>query len=275
MNIFGGLILKNRNLFAQTPAIPTPKGPFIILSEVDSTNNYAMAKLHAGLLTHGTSLLALHQSAGKGQRGKQWFTKPGENITMSTVFSLPHLLSPPILTQVQSYPFTLSAAVALGCYDFIKAFSVPDISIKWPNDLYIGDRKAGGVLIENIYRSGDWLWTIIGIGINLNQYDFAVLDNRAISVANITGVSYNQAKSGRMLQHFLRSRFDSLSTTPHTDIIAEYNSNLYKRGEQVKLRKSNAVFTTTISEVTIDGNLLTSDTIQRSFAWGEVEFVSG
>lgn len=261
-------------MFAQTPAIPPPSGPFIILSEVDSTNNYAMAKLHAGLLPHGSSLLALHQFAGKGQRGKQWLTSTGENITMSTVFSLPHSLSSSISNQLQAYPFVLSAALALGCYDFIKAFKVPDISIKWPNDIYIGDRKAAGILIENIYRSGDWLWAIAGTGINLNQHDFSALDNRATSIANITGVTYKLGSSGKMLQQFLHTRFSALATIPHSEILEEYNSNLYKRGKQVKLRKSNAVFSTTITEVTIDGNLVTNDTIQRSFAWGEVELIT-
>src|SRR5688572_17852040 len=110
MNIFGGSYYsKNKNLFAQTLADNVPRGPFIILSLVESTNNYAMAKLHAGMVIPGTCFLALDQTAGKGQRGRSWVVNPGENITMSAVL------------QPFSYkPFLFSAAVALGCYDFTK-----------------------------------------------------------------------------------------------------------------------------------------------------------
>ena len=261
-------------MFAQTPAIPTPLGPFIILSEVDSTNNYAMAKLHAGMLQHGTTLLAIFQSAGKGQRGKQWYSGSGENITMSTVYSLPHSLSPSYLLKLQSFPFLLSASVALGCYDFIKAFSIADITIKWPNDIYIGDRKAGGILIENIYRSNEWMWAIAGIGINLNQQDFSGLINPATSLSSITGKSYNLHQCGRSLQRSVEGRFNAFEHTSESAIVAEYNSILYKRGEKVKLRKQNTLFSTTINQVTIDGELVTTDSMEHRFKWGEVEFVT-
>ncbi len=112
-------------MFAQTFANHAPIGPFIILSKVDSTNNYAMAKLHARMVSAGTCFQAVEQTAGKGQRGKDWIVKPGENITMS------------VAVQPSLYmPFIYSAAAALACFDFIKNLVNDEVYIKWPNDIY-------------------------------------------------------------------------------------------------------------------------------------------
>jgi BirA family biotin operon repressor/biotin-[acetyl-CoA-carboxylase] ligase len=167
----GVIILKNRNLFPQSLANHNPTGPFIILSHVESTNNYAMAKVHSGINVPETCFLAFSQTAGKGQRGKQWNTAAGENITMSIILSAP---------AHKTNPFVFSAGMALACYDFIKEINIEDVSIKWPNDVYIGDRKAGGILIETVYKGSSWEWAIVGIGINMNQIQFDGLGNKAV-----------------------------------------------------------------------------------------------
>ena len=128
-------------MLPHTPVFPPIGQPFIILPSVDSTNNYAMAQSRAGLAMHGTAYLAMEQTNGKGQRGKSWTSKPGENIMLSVV------LEPKGLTIGNQ--FILSASVALACYDFLKKYTDPEMTrIKWPNDLYWQDRKAGGVLVE-------------------------------------------------------------------------------------------------------------------------------
>lgn len=261
-------------MFAQTLPPAAPQRPFIILSTVDSTNNYAMAKLHASVLPHGTSLLALEQTAGKGQRGKQWLSAYGQNITMSTAFSIPHSFSADIITKIQSYPFLFSAAVALGCYDFIKACGVHDIKIKWPNDLYIGDRKAGGILIENIHRSSQWIWAVAGVGINLNQHHFDTAANKAISLSEITNRQFDVITAAQTLHRCLHQRISWLNTSHPQTVLLEYNQHLYKRNEPVRLKKNNAVFTTTITRVDLEGRLHSTDVIDRNFTVGEVEFVS-
>jgi BirA family biotin operon repressor/biotin-[acetyl-CoA-carboxylase] ligase len=249
-------------LFAQTLADNLPIWPFIVLSKVESTNNYAMAKLHARLLDHGTCLLALEQTAGKGQRGKQWTTRPGENITMSTV------LQPP------SYkPFVYSAAIALSCYDFIKALGADNVKVKWPNDIYIGDRKAAGILIENIYHADRWEWAVAGTGINLNQEEFPPELSRAISVKQATGLSYDLTVSGRLLHKCIRSRHEWVKSVSSVEVMDEYNAMLYKRGEKLRLKHGSIVFDTVIDRVEEDGSLISNDVIERRFVVGEVEFL--
>src|SRR5690242_12101775 len=118
--------------------------PLIALPEVDSTNNYAMARIAEGPVKEGTTWFAWKQTAGKGQRGRPWQSQPGENVLLSTVLR-PFRLLP-------SQQFMLSAAVALGVSDLVSMYAGAAVKIKWSNDVYIGDKKAGGVLIENVIR---------------------------------------------------------------------------------------------------------------------------
>ena len=266
MNIFGVIILKNRNLFSQTSAVHSPQIPFIIVSQVDSSNNYAMAKLHSGLLHNGTAILALHQTAGKGQRGRQWRTAAGENITMSTVFDAS------MLETAARFPFIIAATAALGCYDFYKDLQAQDVTIKWPNDVYIGDRKAGGILIENILKGNVIKWTVIGTGINLNQTEFEGL-SKATSLTLSTGRSYDIIDMGRKLQRSIYKRFAQIKDVWPIVIMQEFNSVLYKAGSEVRLKKNNIVFSTRIVNVSLDGDLVTFNQLEQRFKVGEVEFV--
>jgi BirA family transcriptional regulator, biotin operon repressor / biotin---[acetyl-CoA-carboxylase] ligase len=256
-------------LFAQTFANHTPITPFIILSITESTNNYAMAKLHAGMVDHGTCFLAVEQTHGRGQRGKQWLSNPGDNITMSTTFAPAAAIS----ANVTAFPFVLSAAMALGCYDFIKDSGLNAISIKWPNDVYVGDRKAAGLLIENSYRGSTWDWAVVGTGVNINQESFPPVANKAVSFKMITGQHYNTIKLGKRLFTALVHRFDRLKTDPIAAVLDEYNSHLYRKGEQVKLKKGNIVFTARIDGVSANGELIATTATEQLYNVGEVEFI--
>lgn len=231
-----------------------------------------MAKLHDGMLCHGTALLALEQTKGKGQRGKEWLTAPGQNITMSTAISLKSALPAADLAKWRQFPFLLSVCTALSCYDFIKAAGVDNVSIKWPNDLYIDDRKAGGILIENILRSGNWEWAVIGTGINVNQQYFPAL-TKATSLGLATGKSFEVINTARILHGYLLHPFTGSWDLSSEALLERYNGLLYKKDQQIKLRKDNIVFATTLREVTADGQLVTADSLERRFSVGEVEFV--
>lgn len=228
-----------------------------------------MAKLHAGMVEHPTCFFAIEQTQGRGQRGKSWLSNPGDNITMSTAFPL----SPGISANVTAFPFVLSAAMALGCYDFIKDFSLPNVSIKWPNDIYLGDRKAAGILIENVYRGNTWDYSVVGTGVNINQESFSADAGRAISFKMVAGLHYDSLKLGRTLFRCLVKRFEQLKKTSPSSVIVEYNNHLYKKGELVKFKKGNMLFTATINGVSQSGELITTAATEQLFNVGEVEFV--
>jgi BirA family biotin operon repressor/biotin-[acetyl-CoA-carboxylase] ligase len=250
--------IKNRNLLPIGHA-------FIELGSVDSTNNYAMAQATSGSAGHGTLYFAHDQWAGKGTRGKTWTSKPGENIVLSAV------LEPVALSSSQT--FVLSAAVALACHDLFSNYAGPDATrIKWPNDLYWNDRKAGGILIENSFRGDRWAFAVVGIGININQTDFPETARNAVSLRQITGQSYNAVQLARELGAFLDRRYRELEASIFTPI-TEYNARLYRLGQNVRLRKGNAVFDTVVTGVSAQGRLHTKDVLEREFSFGEVEWV--
>jgi BirA family biotin operon repressor/biotin-[acetyl-CoA-carboxylase] ligase len=249
---------KNNNSLSH-PAISGVIGnPFIILETVDSTNNYAMQKIQSGQAPHGTTWFAREQTSGKGQRGRSWLTAPNLNIMLSAVIqpSLPG-----------SQQFVLSAAVALACYDFYKNYAAGDVSIKWPNDLYWRDRKAGGILIENVFRGQDWSYAVVGIGININQVQFDPALPNPVSLKQITGKDFDAVELGRELCSCLERRYRQLPG----GILEEYQQVLYKLNQPVTLKKGNVVFETTIRGVSAGGRLITKDSIEREFEFGEVE----
>lgn len=239
--------------------------PFLVLDTVDSTNNYAMGQFHAGLARHGQAYFALHQFAGKGQRGKTWNAAPGENITTSIIL-IPDFPN-------KQHPFLLSASVALSCIDLFSQLGVEDVSIKWPNDIYWRDRKAGGILIENVFRSNEWKAAIAGIGLNINQTLFPQQGGVPVSLKQITGKDHEPMALARELCLKLDDRYNQLAEGNDALLLKEYNSLLYQRGKEVRLKKGNIVFETTIENVSLSGDLITRDTLERSFAFGEVEWV--
>ena len=275
---------------------------FIELPSVDSTNNYAMAQAQARTASHGTLIFAHEQWAGKGQRGKSWTSQPGENIILSLI------LEPGPLPVTQYFP--LSCAIALACLDFFSRYAGPDETrIKWPNDIYWRDRKAGGILIENSLKGDRWAYSIAGMGININQTTFPPTARNPVSLRQITGRSFDAVELARELgacldlryqqflseqpgasdlqSHLSKSQISNpsastsqshipksqISNPPPPSLLEEYNSRLYKRGQSVRLKKENAVFTTEIQGVRPTGELVTRDTLEREFSFGEVEWV--
>lgn len=239
--------------------------PFTELLSVDSTNNYALARAHAGLAQHGEAIFAHEQVAGKGQMGKVWTSGRDENIILSIVTN-PH---PLLLTQ----QFQLSAAVAIGIYDLFAKYAGDDTKIKWPNDLYWQDRKAGGILIESIVGSQEWKWAVIGTGININQTSFPEALINPVSLKQITGKNFDVIALAKELCECINTRFSELMTGGFDSIYTLYLSRLYKRGETVKLKKDSRVFEATIKTVSTSGRLIVEHNIEEEFDFGEIEWV--
>ena len=145
--------------------------PFIELSTIDSTNIYAMDQIKQGLAKSGSCYTADFQTNGKGQHGRVWESSKGQNLLCSYILELNTLDALKNWTPTDQIGF--SAAIALGARAFFAAFAGSETKIKKPNDIYFSDRKAGGILIENLVRGKEWTWTVIGIGMNINQSSFS------------------------------------------------------------------------------------------------------
>lgn len=224
-----------------------------------------MDMVHAGMARHGSAWFAHEQTAGKGQRGKTWLGKPGENIALSVA------LYP--LQWMAAQQFRVSVAAGLACHDLFSKYAGNDTKLKWPNDLYWRDRKTGGVLIENVFAGTHWKCAMVGMGININQVEFHESLKNPASLALVTGENYQAMELALELHERLLNRFEEISSQPFEAVLQEYNSKLFRLNETVKLKKDNAVFETTVKAVNASGQLLTSDTMERTWNFGEVEWV--
>ena len=256
--------------------------PFIALQSIDSTNKYAMGLIHGNQLPegqdepqHGMAIFAREQTSGKGQRGKNWVSEKDANIVLSI------LLNPyPLSIQDQ---FKLSVCVSVSIYEFFYRYAGDETKIKWPNDLYWRDRKAGGILIENVVGSSElrgqsqesaiWKWAVLGIGININQVVFTADLLNPVSLKQITGKNFDPLELAKELCTVLEKNYQLLISGNFENLFNSYLKHLYKKDEKVKLKKNNRVFETIINGVSATGQLITHHSIEERFEFGEVEWI--
>lgn len=251
--------------------------PFIELQTVDSTNNYALTQIHAGLALNGMAIFAHAQVAGKGQRGNKWASSKDENIALSI------LLNPAPLLVAQQ--FQLSACIAIAVCNFFQKYAGEDTRIKWPNDLYWKDRKAGGILIENIVRSMKeevrsmkseealWKWAVAGIGININQTSFPADLVNPVSLKQITGKNFEPVQLAKELCGVIHHYYNELITKGFENILPLYLSHFYKKDEMVKLKKNNRVFEAVIKGISPEGKLIVQHSMEEYFDLGEIQWM--
>ena len=175
--------------------------PLIELSTIDSTNIYAMAQIKAGLAKSGSCYTADFQTNGKGQHGRVWESSKGQNLLCSYILELNTLDALKNWTPADQIGF--SAAIALGVRAFFAAFAGSETKIKKPNDIYFSDRKAGGILIENLVRGTAWTWSVIGIGMNINQNSFtsAALNRVSSNPISLQEITHKIWDVKQMQQH--------------------------------------------------------------------------
>lgn len=263
-------LVKNRNLLPHraTKLIPktgNPVGfPFIELPSVDSTNNYALAKVHAGLAEHGAVFFADEQTNGRGQRGKTWASTAGENIIMSVVLE-------PVWIKVKNQ-FLLSMAVASACHSFFLPYVPNNLTIKWPNDIYWEEKKLGGILIENKVKGNHLVFSIAGIGLNINQSLFERWIPNPVSLAQITGIRFEVKTLAKQLCQCLEEKYTMVRNGETEVLLNEYNKYLLRKNQAVQFRKGNIKFSATLKKVGPDGMLITSDP-ELALRHNEVEWL--
>jgi BirA family biotin operon repressor/biotin-[acetyl-CoA-carboxylase] ligase len=162
------------------------------------------------LAKSGSCYTADFQTNGKGQHGRVWESNKGQNLLCSYILELNTLDALKNWTPADQIGF--SAAIALGARAFFAAFAGSETKIKKPNDIYFSDRKAGGILIENLVRGQEWTWAVIGIGMNINQTEFSPealnsVSSNPISLQEITNQSWDVKK---MQQHLSEALNDAI-----------------------------------------------------------------
>jgi BirA family biotin operon repressor/biotin-[acetyl-CoA-carboxylase] ligase len=192
----------------------------IRLSEVDSTNNYAIHLLANSKPIEGTLIVAETQSKGRGTESNTWESEPGKNLTFSLI------LYPPINADKQ---FFLNKALSLGIHDFLKhALPQNQISIKWPNDIYIEDKKICGILIQNSVSGNNFEYLIAGIGLNVNQQIFLSDAPNPVSMTQLTGCEYSLPEILNSLFQHIAMRYNQVCEEKYNEIEDDYHKVLYQ-----------------------------------------------
>ena len=223
----------------------------IFLNEVESTNTYAMNLLRNVNVAEGAIVHTGNQTQGKGQRGSLWSSEIGSNLTISCVLK-PHFLG-------VKHTFYLSKISALAVYDVMTELlpsSQYDIKIKWPNDILVDKKKIAGILIENNFNHDFLQYSIIGIGINVNQLNFKELSTTATSLQLLTDNEFDKNVVLETLCRQLEKWYLRLKANKFSEIDSEYLNNLFGLHKVCSfLDLENKAIDATISSVTLGGKL--------------------
>lgn len=242
----------------------------IYLDRVSSTNDFlkeyvAKVKPHS----QGTAILAVDQFQGRGQRDNIWFSEPGKNIICSI-----HL-SPIFISANQQFP--LNIGISLGMAKYLQAKCQKTVKIKWPNDIYIENKKVAGILIENTLRGSTIAQSIVGIGININQENFPEgIEQQATSlkIANQQQQDYVLQELSEELFNYLDEAYADLSRVNMTDLLAQYNELLFRRNVPTSFLIGDEEVQGTIEGVCADGKLcVILGTQRRYFQFKEISLV--
>lgn len=233
------------------------------IPETTSTNDDARRPEYR----HGDVVWAERQSAGRGRRGHAWSSPAGENLTFSLV------LEPRFLPAGEQ--FLLSEAVALALVDAFAEFGI-DARIKWTNDIYVGDRKLVGILIEHSYSGPTLARSIAGIGINVNQTQFDPALPNPVSMAVATGRSFARETVLEAFLAAMERRYGQLERGDAQALQADYRARMYRLGEMHPFRFPDGTPTrAAIRGVRPTGELLLEhdDGSVRAYLFREIEFV--
>ena len=230
---------------------------------LDSTNNEARRLLTRGPVVNGMTLLARHQEEGRGQYGRVWFGAPGAHLAMSIILQ-PDPLKPIALEHIGMFT---SLGIVHALRSEVKGLHP---RIKWPNDIYLGNRKLAGILIENALSGSTVQHSIIGIGMNVNETDFPPDLPNPVSLRQATGSEIDIIT----LAHSIRASILNLIDTPNAQWKADYDKVIYGLEERHSFLLNGDPVKATIKGVSSEGKLTISmdNSTTTSFATHEIQW---
>jgi len=233
---------------------------------LESTNTYTSECLKVSELQEGTVIYADFQTAGKGHQGNRWESENGKNLIFSIIL-YPSSVRP-------EDQFLISMAISLGISDFLQGI-IPEVKIKWPNDIYVKDDKIAGILIENTLIGDTIESSVAGIGLNINQEKFSSGIPNPVSIKLITGKESDIRACLKQLLNSLDSRYKQLLYGDRQLIRDEYISLLYRAGEWHEYSAEGKVFRGMIKGISATGNLEIErkDRSVNSYSFKEVEYL--
>ena len=192
----------------------------IKLDAIDSTNEFLKGLSSNQLLENFTVVTAENQTKGKGQMGAVWNSEPSKNLIMSVLVT-------DFVTDINQI-FDVNIAISLSVIKALEDFDIPDLSIKWPNDIMSYHKKIGGILIENSIKSDGSINSIVGLGLNINQINFENLP-KASSLAVICNTSFDKEKILLKIIENLENNIQNWNQNSEL-FWSKYTDKLFKKG---------------------------------------------
>ena len=230
------------------------------IEETDSTNRW-LKDYSATQPVEDMVVCADYQTAGKGCGANTWESERGKNLTFSM------LIHPKAIPANQQFHITEIVSVAL-CKT-LQPYIYNKVEIKWPNDIYVDDKKICGILIENRLQGAEIKDCIIGIGLNVNQTVFKSDAPNPVSIRQLTG---KEIDLNELLKAFLDC-FDKECNNKTTCF--EYRKMLFRKGKDSLYKDKITCFTARLVDVLPDGRLLLVDKegLEHTYAFKEVQFI--
>ncbi|MFH2094649.1 MAG: biotin--[acetyl-CoA-carboxylase] ligase [Bacteroidota bacterium] len=238
----------------------------IRLKSVDSTNKYAIELIPKIDPIEGAVVWALEQESGRGRNNNIWESEVGKNLTFSIILY-------PEFLNIQDQ-FYLSKAISLGVRDYISLYS-DEVKIKWPNDIYVGDRKISGILIENSVINEKIISCVVGIGLNVNQ---TVFKSTAPNPTSLKLILKNDLDLNESLENIcacLESRYMQLQNEDYEKLDKDYQLSMYRINEIHSYNHDGTIFQAKLISVNVDGSLVLEkeDGTLTAFDLNELNFI--
>ena len=239
----------------------------IKLNATNSTNTYLKNLLKEKQVKDLGCIWALSQTQGRGQQGAKWLSEPGKNLTFSILKKFENLSS--------EYHFLLNMEVSLAIFRALKKLYIPDLAVKWANDILSSKKKICGILIENTLHKEQISASIIGIGVNVNQVFFNDLPNVS-SLQKIMGHPFDLEEVLLLICQELEVSLKSLSPTRFETMLDEYHTHLFRKDKPSTFEYPNGErFMGYIRGVSHNGQLQVEqeDALMSSFSLKEIKLL--
>ena len=235
----------------------------IKVDAIDSTNTFLKNGLRNKTISKPTCVWAKNQTKGRGQQGAVWHSEPGKNLTFSVFF--------PVAKKKIVQPFCINILTTVCLYKTLFKFQLPNLKIKWPNDILSANNKIGGILIENNFQNGVLTGAIIGIGLNVNQVSFNNLP-RASSLKKILDKEISLEELLKVILIDLSEGIREYEPDNFLHMKQEFETILFRNKKPSTFSVKGSFFTGIIQGVTNEGKLivLQEDDVVNQYDFKEI-----
>lgn len=237
----------------------------IYFNQVDSTNQFASELIKQNLADNGTVIVAEYQTQGRGQHGRTWISEPFENLLFSVILKY--------VTNSPNDPFLVNKMATLAIYNYLcELLPEQKVRIKWPNDLLVNGKKICGILVENNYLGQRINYSIIGVGLNVNQNYEHIRQINATSLNRFNEGILNREDILIHLLEYLEQQYELLQAGRENTINAAFDKALYGYMELGAFETSEGIRPGILEGCDKDGRLLVEfDGKQEAFIHGNIK----